>query len=48
MQQDATARVDQERVGQPAEMEVDDRTEQRGDLDVDAGDALETAEDDDR
>ena len=41
MQQDATPRVDQERVGTCAEMEVDDRTEQRVDRYVHARDALE-------
>jgi len=44
MQEDATSRVDEERVGQLAETEVYDLTEQRVHRDVDARDALEVTE----
>jgi len=43
MKQDATSRVDQERVGELLEPKVDDRTEQRVHRYVDARDALEFA-----
>jgi len=47
MQQDAASRVDQERVRELAEMEVDDRTEQSVDRNVHASDALKLTEGDD-
>ena len=48
MQQDATSRVDEERVREPAEMEVDDRTEHGVDRDVYARHAPEQTVGNDR
>jgi len=47
MKQDSTSRVDQESVGQSAEMEVNDRTEQRVDWYVHTSDASKGALGDD-
>ena len=47
MKQDSTSRVDQESVGQSAEMEVNDRTEQRIDWYIDASDTSKGAPGDD-